>query len=122
MMKFNIEVEITHNQIEDLIVGALEGGSNYWLSFEVNPIIKDFKWDAIDYARQIVEGECELICYDVENQDYLGRLNKITIEEGLNVMNKKYPHIFNQILNDDGDADTADVFMQCCVLKDIVYG
>lgn len=121
-MKFNIEVEITQNQIEDLIVGALEGGSNYWLSFEVNPIIKDFKWNSIDYARQIVEGECELICYDVATKEYLGRLNKITIEEGLNLMLKTHPSSFKEILDENWDADTADVFMQCCVLKDIIYG
>ena len=122
-MKFNIEVEITNEQIENLIVSAFEGGSSYWMVYDVNPIIKDFKWNSSEYAAQIINGDVEINVYDAENpDDLLGRLNTHTILTGLKTMCKDYPTHFTDIINDNIDADTGDVFMQCAVMNDVVFG
>ena len=41
---------------------------------------------------------------------------------GLTIMAEKYPKHWADFLEEDGDNDTADVFIQCCVLGDVVYG
>ncbi|MCW2077908.1 UNVERIFIED_ORG: hypothetical protein M2193_000083 [Bradyrhizobium japonicum] len=35
---------------------------------------------------------------------------------------KNHPHRVAEIIEETGDAETADVFLQACVLGDIVYG
>jgi hypothetical protein len=49
-------------------------------------------------------------------------LNLDSINRGFNVMSTKYPHLLADILKDDDDATTADVFLQCCVFGELVYG
>lgn len=34
----------------------------------------------------------------------------------------RYPHHFADFYAEDGDANTADVFVQCCVFEMIKYG
>lgn len=44
------------------------------------------------------------------------------IERGLQVMAEKYPRHFADFVQENGDATTGDVFVQCALLGDIVYG
>lgn len=50
------------------------------------------------------------------------RLNNNTIQNGLKLMANKYPRHFGDLMCNNHDADTADVFLQCCLLGDIIYG
>jgi len=50
------------------------------------------------------------------------RLNDHSIQEGLKLMAQKCPIHFGDFLKDNHDAITADVFLQCCLLGDLVYG
>jgi len=122
-MKFNIEIEISNDQVETLICSAFEGGSNYWMDFDTNPLIKDFKWNSNNYPAQIVNGDVEVNIYDNANdEELLGRLNTITIQQGLKIMVDKYPAYFADIINENDDAETGDVFMQCCIMGEVVFG
>lgn len=47
---------------------------------------------------------------------------KESIEKGLQVMADKYPRHFNDIITENDDAETADVFVQCAVLGEVVFG
>lgn len=49
-------------------------------------------------------------------------LNLKAVERGLGVMFQKYPHHYADFQKDNADAVTGDVFLQCCLLGDVVYG
>ena len=36
-------------------------------------------------------------------------------------MAEKYPRLFQEIVDESGDANTADVFLQCVLLGEEVY-
>lgn len=50
------------------------------------------------------------------------RLSDNSIQKGLKMMANKYPRHFGDFMDDNDDAITADVFLQCCLLEDLVYG
>ena len=68
--------------------------------------------------------------YDVETDELLGYLNIATVKVGLQLMadrkdmkGKQIPdRHFKNLATDNEDAETADVFMQLCVMGEIVYG
>ena len=44
------------------------------------------------------------------------------IKRGLTVMAKKERKHFVDFLNEDYDETTADVFLQCCLFGEVIYG
>lgn len=78
--------------------------------------------------------EYEGASYDAEDADtpaeaseILGKVDrhKLTpesIARGLQVMAREYPWHFNHVGTSEEDAETADVFLQCCLFGEIVYG
>ena len=55
-----------------------------------------------------------------------GRAGKLItrddVHHGLDVMAREYPKHFAKVMADDGDADTADAFVQCAVFGKVIYG
>ena len=49
-------------------------------------------------------------------------LNLRAVTRGVQIMAQKYPHHFKAFVDEDDDATTADVFLQCAVLGDVIYG
>jgi len=49
-------------------------------------------------------------------------LNLKKIKKGLTIMAKKYPKHFADFLKEDYDNGTGDVFLQCCLFGEIIYG
>lgn len=41
---------------------------------------------------------------------------------GLSLMSRDYPNHFADFMAENEDAETADVFVQCCIFGNIVYG
>lgn len=124
-MIVKVDVEVTNDMLENIIVNALETGAcSSWLSWESNAIIKDFKWDNVNYAAQILNGDAELIIYDIETDEYLGRLNKVTIEQGIKKLSDtpEGTAVLSELISGNDDADTADYIMQTIILGNIVYG
>ena len=119
-------VRIPEQKIHDMIVTAVEGGSNYWAKF-VFP--KDYKQKYQSYE-QIPFSNDNIEVYDVETDELLGYLNRMSIKVGLQLMayrkdmkGKQMPdRHFKNLATDNDDAETADVFMQLCVMGEIVYG
>ena len=50
------------------------------------------------------------------------RLDLESIGDGLNMMATHYPRHFADFLNEAADAITADVFLQCCLFGELIYG
>lgn len=133
-IKITIEKEISLQSISDLLCCALEGGSNYWYLIEdkVKPKELTFRTDNevifwhLDYP--LNEGG-ELIFSVKDEEDFEDfksivplNLNLYTIKEGLRVMQEKYPGHFSDFLDDNADSITGDVFLQCCLFGEVIFG
>jgi hypothetical protein len=115
-------VKFSDERIEDLLCGALEGGSNYWYNItgEVNPT--NFKYPHPHLKLPMTEG-CGLLIGDVEDAEIEPKLlNRESLAKGLKTMAEKYSHHFKNFMEENDDADTSDVFLQCCLFGEIVYG
>lgn len=129
-MKFNEKIEFTKEQIKDVIVTALEGGSNYWyfltndsvkairdkVSKEENKYLSEAITDAI-YKGAVIP------IYDIENpNDLLGTLSKDSVEAGIQLMINQERDEIESVLDDTYDAESADVMFQYFVMGEIVFG
>jgi hypothetical protein len=130
-------MEITHtikkSDIFSLIVSALEGGSNYWYMLEgkITPTRWDFQDDPSNKTHYAGEyalnpGGALIISNDYARDEgekkVVKRLNLKTIKQGLQLMAEKYPSHFSDILSENADASTGDVFLQLCLFGELIYG
>lgn len=129
-MTFTKNIELTTEQIRDVIVTALEGGSNYWyflandsvkairdkVSKEENEYLSEAVTDAI-YKGAVIP------VYDIENpSELLGTLSKDSIEAGIQLMINNERDEIELVLDETYDAGDADVMFQYFVLGEIVFG
>jgi hypothetical protein len=125
---FNVNVQITKTQVQDLLTSALEGGSNYWYMLET-PDDHDTKvpyWERVFTVGLLISnGKDTPKGTKPEGNDpgYKEVLvNTARIQTALQLMQSKYPRHFVALVNDQGDAETGDVFLQLCVFGEVIYG
>lgn len=137
---FTVIQEIDLEKIRGLLCCAFEGGSNYW--YDIKKCNYPTGLKGKDYAEggkgqgakeywhwaQLVptqEGG-SLIITSKEDDEINGAkewtLDRAAIERGLAVMAEKYPRHYGDFLAENEDATTGDVFLQCCVFGELVYG
>ncbi len=124
-MKVRMTVEVAEERLQDLLCNALEGGSNYWY------FIKSFNYPegqnkeslGIEFAHvELPFKGGSLTIVDIEEQD--GEEWKLDIEairKGTELMAEKYPNHFSDVLAENDDACTADVWLQMCLFGELVY-
>lgn len=128
MFKIKIEKEISTQYIEDVLVTALEGGSNYWY------LINEENDEKIRNATPELEGQpfvdrliktvidlkIPIEIHDLEDEEEkLGEITVENIQRGLNL----YANSRGSFdLEDDMDASEADVLFQFIVMGEIVFG
>lgn len=71
------------------------------------------------YAAPFCGGHIVLTDFE-ENREY--RLDLESIKSGIQTMASKYPRHYSDFVSENDDAITGDVFLQCCVFGEIVYG
>ena len=81
-IEVNARVRIPEQKINDLIVSAVEGGSNYWAKLKFPNNYKNYFKSYEEIPMQ--GGEIEV--FDIETEELLGVLNKATIQTGLQLM------------------------------------
>lgn len=122
-------VQITHGQIAGLLCNAFEGGSGYWARAELayTPTEQDMKdsetfgaWAGFAFY-MVNHPDFKFTLTDLE-EDESYTLTLETLKEGLKVMATKYSRHFDDFINENDDADTGDVFLQCAVFGDVIYG
>lgn len=132
--------EIDDKLIRNLLCCAFEGGANYWCIIEKikcppGMTLKDFNEggkgqlpDEYWHWAQLIplaEGG-SLVVGDKSDQGnktrYKGTLNRETIEKGFQVMAEKYPKHFGNFMAEEEDGDTGDVFLQCCLFGELIFG
>lgn len=105
--------------IENLLVNSLETYSGYWAKQVKKendiPVLSEHCY--IKRIVTIAEREASSKKGIVQVT-----LTEDKLLEGLAVMKQNYPRHFNDALTENDDAITADVFLQCCVLKEVIYG
>lgn len=136
MENFVVKVEVPVDEIRSLLVGALEGGSNYWMYIKDYKLPEgttkdDFKtgkyavkssigyW-CIPYVLPFVENGGVVIEDEEEEKEYV--LDLIKIQTGLQAMAIKAPEHFANFISEHHDAETSDVFLQMCLFGELVYG
>lgn len=128
-MSFTVTLTFEDRQIADLLCGALEGGSNYWIAEMKVHLGKD---DANPYGEEACPGylrapfatEGKVIINPIDEKGVT--LNREAIQKGLHIFASLKDgagghHFPNWIAGAD-DAETADVFLQCCVFGKIIFG
>jgi hypothetical protein len=112
-----------------MIIGALEGGSNYWYRlndtkkfWDLTAHLKGEKATSERVAAAVLDFGASLEIEDIENGEKLGVLSLETIEAGEKIMHDNHMHHYADILKEQDDAATADVWFQLAVMGDIVYG
>ena len=121
-MKITTNVEISDQQIADQIVTALEGGSNYWVQWakltdQNGKQVR--KIDLVDHPELVPT--TKLLLMEDEGDEPV-EINYDKIKTGLEKMAEVYPNHFSDLINETGDATTADVFIQMAAFGELVYG
>lgn len=124
-LSFNMELPL--ERIKDLLIGAFEGGSAYWASVEVTGARRS---DEDYYDRLLRDPSVKCHFTDVEDGESLGYFNLEKAIQGLKLMasgkdakGQKIPlRHWQDWLQENDDAETADVFLQLSVMGEIVYG
>lgn len=118
-----IKKELTETDIENIIVTAFEGGSNYWMGLDNSSEDMQAKPKGEPYStwitKLILEGKSVKL-FDIEesddDSDWVITLEKLIKGFELNYVNR--PHD-NDLEN--GDATTADCILQYALFGEIVY-
>lgn len=132
--------QIKIDDLWNLLVSAIEGGSNYWI--ETADAIKppkleyqhdrDQVWRRYDYPFN-PGGGLEIILFDDEQKSVLDPeglasskhvLNLERIKRGTEIMMTHKDHIqdWAAVVSENADAGTADVWLQLCLFGKVIYG
>ena len=148
MKELKIEMNIPIESIEEILITAMEGGSNYWYIMDGEQHCRSWLSEEIKSGRlerndkihykwmdAMFQG-CphKISIYDVEEANEegeelselepLGYLTMDSIAEGLELAQQDYSEEFSQHIPsyNDGDGDSADVLFQLMVMGEVAYG
>jgi hypothetical protein len=123
MVPFHVTVE----RVKDLLTCAFEGGSNYWIESAIRrgeatdrkkaPFLCDAPFVSDGYLQVKEDGS--------EANHGMGgwfNINPETIKTGLTVFAQKHPKHFADFVNENDDAETGDMFLQCVCFGEVIYG
>jgi len=126
-----IQIEIDDSVLEDVFVTAIEGGSNYWYFLSE---------DAVRLIRKVVPREEEsclsvatfkavmkgtiIPINDVENEeDIIGWVGLDTMADRLSKLaTSDNRWALQSHMNEEGDADSADIVFQYLAMGEAVFG
>lgn len=137
-----IKARINLKRLRDLLVGAFEGGSNYWYMITGEVLRPDLTFDDFREGGKLQpKGDyhhystlipytpgCALLIGLVDESDQEDHknisavLNRASMRMGAEIMAQKYPRHWANFIAENDDAETADVYLQCCLFGELVYG
>ena len=122
--------------IENIIVTAIEGGSNYWYFLDLDKATnmppREQNGEIVPLSIRIAQGvfndpDFRLPVFDLESQDdeemeELGVLSQESMANGIKLAADQYSQVLSNIESEDFDANDADVLFQLAVMEDVVFG
>jgi len=120
-------------QLENVFVTALEGGSNYWcyVSPEAVSLIRkavskeDDRYLASSMLKAILDHDVEVPINDADAiDDVLGYMTRDNIQHRLEKLyeDEEYRDVLSAELEGYGDAETSDTIFQYLLFGDVIYG
>jgi hypothetical protein len=128
MMLYTTSITVRTERVHNMLVSAFEGGSNDWFHKATFLSGTPHKTpDLVWYGEESVfAGPVSFtVVFDDPDEPGIRGMKTITQDDllkGLTIMANNYPGHFADMLADNDDAETGDVFLQCVVLGDVVYG
>lgn len=122
-----ITATVDWSKITNAIIGAFEGGSTYWLreydytyrpeGVEGSPLYAEDQF----WAKG---GKMNLSYDDPEDEEQRAtkEVGLLEIKQGLRTMAEKDPRHFGDLVSENDDADTHDVFIQHVLFGEVIYG
>ena len=120
--------EISYDLFEGILVTALEGGSNYWYMVDLEDTgVPSEKYagepNSVRVAKMIWYDKINLRVLDVEDEGVLlGEVNLTTIKTAFEMICSKYPEVYLNLIQENYDADDADVFFQIATMGEVTFG
>ena len=108
-----VDFTVSYQDIDDIIVGCLEGGSNYWI-WKAKALNSDFK--GAKYLSEIITKGGRIVFTTFEEEEFVLGLNKM--KKGL----KQYAKEKQGINPEEMDADDYDSILQYALFNELVYG
>lgn len=123
-MTFKVETEVSDEQVLSLLLSAFSGGSAYWIE-SIKLIQPDKKWfpqvdESLPTGDFILKGGTAEIM-DGEGEQMLV-LTKDKIWHGVQDFSDNHPTDFADMLTENADQNTGDIFLQCCLFGKAIYG
>lgn len=128
-LELKMTMPVTYEVFENIIVTALEGGSNYWyLLPDLEPVRAWCKRNGIGNEPMSVkiakalfnDPDFMLDVYDLENEDdVLGTITQASLLKAMALHPEEALKFINE---DDYDAWTADTLFQTAVMGEVVFG
>lgn len=107
-------------RVKGMLCCAFEGGINYWVDHVDLP---PKPWpDEVEYYHELPVHDVPLVIHVFEYDGKPRTLDRDACTRGLNLMRTKYPRHFAEFQRENDDAETADVFVQCAIFGEIVFG
>ncbi len=127
-MKLQVKLNLEYETFEEIIVTALEGGSNYWY------ILGDIKGCPLSFemtdkapSQRIAYGlwhnkDAEVYIHDNEmDTELLGILTYDSVRERMQLATINHLSELESMIRGDYDAWTADTLFQVLVMGEVVY-
>lgn len=124
-----VTTSIPLTRIADLLCCGFEGGVGYWCQIvDYNEPEKprsvwgdDRVYRHVDYPLTGGAVLCVATDDDPDEPETL-TLDRAAIDRGLAAMAKDFPRHWGDFIRENEDACTGDVFIQCCLFGEVVYG
>lgn len=120
--------KITKQDIIDLFVTALEGGSNYWYYIPKMPAgVRQIKTEtgmatSEAIGEYILRGGNIQINDAEDEEEVLGTVDMTSLLEAIDLLKSDYTHAYENIIDEEYDADDADIFFQLAVMGEVTFG
>ena len=118
---------LNYEDFENLMCGAIEGGSNDWaeINSDALPDIIKEKYKgkpfSVKVCKAIWEGH-NVTVYDAEDSEGPWIVNLESLKKGLNLFATEQKEHFNNFVNENDDATTSDVFFQLITIGEVMFG